>query len=215
MKIAPLDYSTFWPLISTKNLLPQFLDTGDTYQVFALESNISWETFIAKDGGHNQLDFETNYKATCNQPLEYRSVDGLPKYASAMFTDNLSYWVDGSNGILSIPAGQTGYIKTNFSFPFKLQGIDFHWDGSNFGDYINFEAGVYNNNDTSSEANFIQLSQYANQYRVIGSDTKSFIVDTVKTVPPTYNGLNIYLRTTYVNAGSASVSLCVNLIGYR
>jgi hypothetical protein len=160
-------------------------------------------------------DFETNYKSIANQPLEYHSVDGLPKYASAMFTDNLSYWVDGSNGILSIPAGQTGYLKTNFSFPFKLQGIDFHWDGSNFGDYINFEAGVYNNNDASSEVNFIQLSQYANKYRVIGSDTKSFIVDTVKTVPPTYNGLNIYLRTTYVNVGSTSVNLCVNLIGYR
>jgi hypothetical protein len=215
MKIASIDYTTFWSLVSSKSLLPQYIDGGDCYSIFAVEDNISWETIAQKDGTANQTDFETNHLASCNQPLEYRSIDGLPKVASAMFTDNLSYWVDGSNGILSIPAGQTGYVKTNFSFPFKLQGIDFHWDGSNFGDYLNFEAGVYNNNDTSSEANFIQLSQYANKYRVIGSDTKSFIVDTVKTVPPTYNGLNIYLRTTYVNVGSASVNLCVNLIGYK
>ena len=132
-----------------------------------------------------------------------------------MFVNNLDYWVDGSNGLISIAAGQTGYTKTNFSTAFQLNGVDVHWTGANLGDYINFEVGVYNNNDTSSENNFIQIAQFANQYRVLNEGTKTFNVDTVKTVPPTYNNLTVYIRTTYVNTGVNLVNVCVNLLGYK
>jgi hypothetical protein len=215
MKEVILDYTAFKSLVSAKALLPQYADLANRYLVFAIETNISWQCTITKDGGSDQTDFEANYQSTCNQPLEYRSTDGLPKYASAMFTDSLSYWVDGTNGTLAITASTTGYIKTHFSVPFRLNGVDVHWEGANFGDYINFEVGVYNNNDTSSESNFIQLFQFADQYRVLGNDTKTFTVDTVKAIPTTYNGLDIYIRTTYVNVGGKSTNLCVNLLGYK
>lgn len=215
MKNASVDYTTFWSLVSSKSLLPQYIDAVDTYLLFAVEGSVCWEVNFLKDGGVNQIDFETNHKAFCNQPLEYRSVDGLPKIASAMFVDNLGYWVDGSNGILTVIAGQTGYVRTNFTTSYQLNGVDVHWANANLGDYINFEVGVYNNNDTSSENNFIQLAQFANQYRVLSEGTKIFNVNTVKTVPPTYNGLIVYIRTTYVNVGSNSVSLCINLLGYK
>lgn len=215
MKIASVDYSTFWLLVSSKNLLPQYYDGGNAYYLFAIEDNISWETVINKDNGSNQLDFEQNHQSNCNQPLEYRSVDGLPKIASSMFVDDLSYWVDGSNGNLTIPASKTVYTRTHFTTPFKLNGVDIHWFKANFGDYINFEIGVYNNNDVSSENNFIQIAQFANQYRIMGTDTKMFQVDTVKTIPSSYDGLDVYVRTTYVNVGLNIVNLCVNLLGYR
>lgn len=215
MKTASVDYTTFWSLVLSKNLLPQYMDSGSSYLIFAIEDSISWESNMLKDGGQNQIDFETNRMSSCNQPLEYRSVDGLPKYASAMFVNNLDYWVDGSNGILTTASGQTGYIKTNFSDNFQLNGVDIHWVGANLGDYVNFEVGVYSNNDTSSESNFIKIAQFANQYRVLNDGTKTFDVDTVKTVPATYNNLTVYIRTTYVNVGVNSVNLCVNLLGYK
>ena len=215
MKLAPVDYSTFWSLISSKNLLPQYVETVDSYYLFAIEDSISWEVTVPKDSGSNQTDFEINHKSSCNLPMEFRSTEGLLKIASSMFTDDLSYWVDGSNGILSVNAGQTGYIRTNFASAFKLNGVDMHWTNANIGDYINFEVGVYNNNDTSSESNFIQLSQFANQYRVNNEASKTFTVDTVKTIPPTYNGLIIYIRTTYVNTGSNNSTLLVNILGYK
>ena len=208
-------WDNFKILVSTKALLMQYMERADTYEIFAPEAQtFLWNISLLK-GSSDVIDFETNYKSDCNKPLEFRSVDGLPKYASAMFTDALSYWVDGTNGLLNVPSGQTGYLRTHFSDPFKLNGVDIHWEGANFGDYLNFEVGAYNNNDTSSESNFILFSQFANQYRVLGMDTKMFQVDTVKTVPSTYNGLDIYIRTTYVNSGGSAVNLCVNLLGYK
>lgn len=208
-------WSDFKALVTAKGLLIQYTQVDNYYSIYAPESPFLWHISLIQDGGSDQIDFETNYKSTANAPLEYRSVDGLPKYASAMFVDNLSYWVDGTNGNLSISAGQSGYLRTNFSVPFKLNGVDIHWENANFGDCINFEIGMYNNNDTSSENNFISLSQFANQYRIMGTDTKMFQVDTVKTIPPTYNNSNIYIRTTYINVGSNAVNICVNLLGYK
>src|SRR5579863_4941617 len=114
MKIASVDYTTFWSLVSSKGLLPQYVDVGNVYNVFAVEDNISWETTIDKDGGTNQTDFETNRQSTCNQQLEYRSTDGLPKIASAMFSDIKSFWVDGTATQADISAGTTSYIKKHF-----------------------------------------------------------------------------------------------------
>lgn len=208
-------WDLFKNLISSKSLLLQYEEIDNYYSLFAPEAQMFlWHINITKETDE-ALDFEINFLSNSNKPLEYRSVDGLPKYASAMFVDNLSYWVDGSNGNLTVASGQTGYLKTHFSIPFKLNGVDIHWENSNFGDYINFEVGIYNNNDNSSEDNFISFSQFANQYRIMGTDTKMFQVDTVKTIPSIYNGLDIYIRTTYVNIGNNTVNLCVNLLGYK
>lgn len=215
MKQACVDYSTFWTLVVAKGLLPQYTEDVDGYILFAIEGNISWESNFRKDGSESQIDFEANRKASCNQPLEFRSTEGLLKIASSMFTDDLSYWVDGSNGILNVTAGETGCVRTNFPVPFKLNGVDMHWTNANIGDYVNFDVGVYNNNDISSETNFIQLSQFANKYRVNNEASKTFTVDTVKTIPSTYNGLTIYIRTTYVNTGSNNSTLLVNILGYK
>jgi hypothetical protein len=132
-----------------------------------------------------------------------------------MFTDSLAFWVDGSNGYLSITAGQTAYSITNFSTPYKLNGVDIQWANANAGDYVNFDVGVYSGGDPTNQSTFIQIAQFANQYRLYGSAEKSFILDTVSTIPPAYNGLNVYIRTTYVNNGTNNAMLFVNLLGYK
>jgi hypothetical protein len=215
MYTASIGYSIFWSLVSSKELLPQYIDGGDRYVIFAVESNVVWETIVQKDGGANQIDFETNHQSSCNAPLEYRSVDGIPEVASAMFTDSLNFWVDGSNGFLQIPAGQTAYSVTSFSTPYKLNGVDIQWANANAGDYVNFDVGVYSGGDPTNQSTFIQIAQFANQYRLYGNAEKSFILNTVSTIPPTYNGLNVYIRTTYVNSGASNAILFINLLGYK
>lgn len=214
MKEITIDYTTFKSLVSAKVLLPQYVDNETYYNLFAVEDNLAWQCFITKDGGNDQTDFEVNYQSTCNKPLEYRSIDGLPKYASALFTDSASYWVDGSNGVMIVNAGQTVYVKTNFSVPFKINGVDVHWANANVGDYVNFEVGIYTGAITD-ETTFVQMAQFGNQYRIMGTDTKMFDTSMVSLVPPTYNGLNVYIRTTYVNTGASNATLLVNLLGYK
>jgi len=136
MKIIPLDYATFWTLISSKTLLAQYIDTGDCYQVFALESSISWETFIPKDGGSNQTDFETNHKASCNQPLEIKAAAGRPLRVSAspQPLNTVEHWQGFQ---LVLPAGQlSAYIDISFSTLVYLHGGYIVSADVDFDDYI-------------------------------------------------------------------------------
>lgn len=209
-------WADFKSLIAAKGLLIQYSQFTNTYDIFGPEAgSFLWHYSMLMDGGNDQTDFETNYKSTANQPLEYRSKDGIPMIASAMFTDALGFWVDGSTGYLQISAGQTSYATTNFSSIYKLNGVDIQWENANAGDYVNFDVGIYSGGDPTNQSTFIQMAQFANQYRLYGSAEKSFILDTVSTIPPTYNGLNVYIRTTYVNTGANNAMLFVNLLGYK
>jgi hypothetical protein len=208
-------WNTFKNFISSRNLSIQWLDLGDNYWLKGFDGPFELEYMMPKGGGSEQTDFENNFKNTGNQPLEFRSVDGLPMMASAMFTDSLNFWVDGSNGYLQILAGQTAYSVTNFSVPYKLNGVDIQWANANAGDFVNFDVGVYSGSDPTNQSTFIQIAQFANQYRLYGSAEKSFILNTVSTVPSTYNGLNVYIRTTYVNTGTNNAMLFINLLGYK
>jgi hypothetical protein len=208
-------WSIFKSFISDRNLSIQWMDLGDNYWLKGFDGPFELEYMMPKDGGSDQIDFETNFKNAGNQPLEFRSVDGLPMVASAMFTDSLTFWVDGSNGYLQIPAGQTAYSVTNFSVPYKLNGVDIQWANANAGDYVNFDVGVYSGDDPTNQSTFIQMAQFANQYRLYSNAEKSFILNTVSAIPPTYNGLTVYIRTTYVNTGSNNAMLFINLLGYK
>src|SRR5690349_12185197 len=114
MKQVPVDYSTFWSLVSSKALLPQYSETVDTYYLFAIESAISWEVSVIKDGGANQQDFETNHKAGCNFPLKIKAGVGRPLRVSA--SPQPSGTVEHWKGFqITVPIGQTsGYVDISF-----------------------------------------------------------------------------------------------------
>jgi len=75
MRIANISYSQWKSILSTNDLSPQYTENPDSYDLFAIEYHISWETRILKDGGSNQTDFETNYKSKSNQSLGSRPAD--------------------------------------------------------------------------------------------------------------------------------------------
>jgi hypothetical protein len=75
MRIANISYTQWKSILASNDLTANYLENPDSYDLFAVEYNISWETKILKDGGSNQTDFEANYKANANQPLGARPTD--------------------------------------------------------------------------------------------------------------------------------------------
>jgi len=71
MKLVQLNYNQFKSIVESKNLVLQYVEHVDRYELFAIEGSLSWETTILK-GSNDATDFETNYKDTANQPLSVR-----------------------------------------------------------------------------------------------------------------------------------------------
>lgn len=69
------DYKT---LVSNKKLLMQYEQVGSRYRIFSPEADsFMWITTLVK-GTEEATDFETNFKATANQPLEVKGEAGKP-----------------------------------------------------------------------------------------------------------------------------------------
>jgi len=67
------DYKT---LVSAKALLMQYSDTGTSYEIFAPEDHaFLWHINLVK-GTSDADDFEDNFQATANQPLEHKAGTG-------------------------------------------------------------------------------------------------------------------------------------------
>lgn len=69
------DYKT---LLSRKMLLIQYSETTSEYNLFAPEAHeFLWQISLLKESD-DAIDFETNYKANANQPLEIKEKAGKP-----------------------------------------------------------------------------------------------------------------------------------------
>ena len=140
MKQAPVDYTTFWSLISSKNLLAQYVETVDTYYIFAVEDSISWEVTVPKDGGANQTDFEANHKAGCNQPLQIKAASGRPLRVSA--SPQPANTVERWQGYqLTVPAGETSaHLDISFSSTVYVHGGYIVSPDVDFDDYVSVDV---------------------------------------------------------------------------
>lgn len=114
MKIASLSYSQWKSLLVSKGMLPQYIENPTSYDLFAVENNISWETRILKDSDE-ATDFETNVKPTANKPLEIKAGVGRPIRVSASPQPiNTQQKFKGFQ--LVIPANETSAVL-DISFP--------------------------------------------------------------------------------------------------
>ena len=146
MKEIGLSYTALKSLVSSKALLPQYVDTGSCYQVFAIESNICWQCIVQKDGGSDQTDFEANYQSTCNQSLEIKAGAGRPMRVSAspQPANTVEHWKGFQ---IIVPAGQTtGYVDISFSTSVYLHGGYIVSPDVDFDDYVSLDVLVVANN---------------------------------------------------------------------
>ena len=148
MKTASVSYPQLKSLISSKGLLLQYIENLDSYDLFALETNISWETSVLKDGGSDVIDFETNLKTSCNKPLEIRAAAGRPQRfsSSPQPIGTVEHWKGYQ---ITVPAGQTSaYIDISFGSTVYLRGGYIVSSDVDFDDYVQADVLVAANSAT-------------------------------------------------------------------
>jgi len=109
-------------LVLAKGMLPQYIESSDRYDLFAIEANISWEFNILKDGGADVTEFEVSYKSTYNKPLEVKAGPGRPTRvaASPQPINTVQRWKGYK---LTLPTGQTSaYLDISFGVLIYLKG---------------------------------------------------------------------------------------------
>lgn len=75
-KMEVASWSDFKTLVTSKALLPQYVEGPDRYDIFATEhGEFSWQVSVLKDTTDGD-DFEDNYKAGYNKPLEIKAGAG-------------------------------------------------------------------------------------------------------------------------------------------
>jgi hypothetical protein len=116
-------WSDFKSLIASKALMIQYSDLGDKYDIYAPEAQtFLWHTFLSKDGGTDVTDFETNYKAKANAPLEVKAGTGRPvRYSNSPQPLNTYNKWKGYQAILA-PGSTFTFVDIQFASAIYFRG---------------------------------------------------------------------------------------------
>jgi len=65
------EWTDFKTIIASKSLLMQYVENSISYNIWAEENNVLYKTeiMISSPASTDQLDFENNYKDSCNNPV--------------------------------------------------------------------------------------------------------------------------------------------------
>lgn len=73
--------NTTWQIIKaqaiSRNMQFQYIDSGSVYYIKLLDCGFSLNCILNKDGGADQIDFETNFKANGNNKITMNIADGV------------------------------------------------------------------------------------------------------------------------------------------
>jgi len=86
-----LDWTTFKAELASRKSILQYIELTSEYWVYFLDGGVMFRSDIAKDAGADQTDFDDNYKATANKPLEFRSLYGKPITATVTEGTKVSF----------------------------------------------------------------------------------------------------------------------------
>jgi len=90
--------------VTPKQISIQYLDLVDAYELRAYDGVFELACNLPKDGGAEQTDFETNFKAKGNYKLDQRDSDGAPLARMKAAPTGWSYQLRG----LEITTGKVG-----------------------------------------------------------------------------------------------------------
>lgn len=142
MQIMELQsWSAFKSLVTAKALLIQYSETPMYYDIFAPEAGVFlWHTTIQKDGGSDQTDFETNYKANANAPLEIKAGVGRPDRIS-MSPQPLGTYNKWKGYQLSLPAGATfAFVDVQFPTTVYFRGGHLYTNDADIDDKLSADV---------------------------------------------------------------------------
>lgn len=204
-------YANLKALVTQKNLTWQYLDAGDYYNVFAVDTGVMYSATIYKSpltvGGldavaeqANQTDFETNIEPLCNfaigsRPYAFATPDflfnasGIVATATHGTSTNIDFKVPGT-------LGEFQYLNGAYAFT----------QNANFGDYVNVYV-VDKDNILGYGANTV-LANYINHWYIDPSHELDITTPYAAKAPS-----GVYIRVEYVSTStSVDVGIAVNFM---
>lgn len=176
-----MTWDEFKDISAKKNLMIQFTVSGNRYEIWATDISDIYQARIRITDpvveGSEQEDFETNYKASCNQPLEQRNDEGRvivmttsrPLNATTYFTGEgddvvnqkigggtrLFYDFSDDDDLITAPAGyKRKRIDVEFIDPTWIKDGAAYFHNTLKGSYVDLfivcpAGGYYKKNDGS------------------------------------------------------------------
>ena len=149
-----LEYNYFKNVVLDKMLLWQYTETDNVYNIFAVDSNIKYNTIIDKNKDlDNKNDFEANYMADINRPLILSGTAYQSKFKG--------YIVEVPENALS------AYIDVGFDDDIYLSKV--------FPVPVNAEFGDYVGMDILLKENDYKIKSYAETLYLYGTNPRVWI----------------------------------------
>jgi hypothetical protein len=135
-------WADFKALISSKKLLLQYTSGENAYQIYAPESYSFMWHIVLVSGTSDYADFEDNFKAAANAPLETKSDVGRPeRHAASPQPNNTTEKWKGFH--FDIPAEETtGVFDISFDTDVYLKGGILYGDVCSAHDYVTADVVV-------------------------------------------------------------------------
>lgn len=172
----------------------QYIDEDNKYYLWANDGILVLDSIINKDGNSDQIDFETNYKASGNKKI-------VPDTDAYSNTDQFKAACIGFTGTGTL--GQSTNIDFALTDVRYLVGVSVILKNQAFGDKITFQivhplAGV--------------LSEFATNWNVSedAQDQGKFEFPLRAKLPA-----GLIVRLIYNSIGSTNVSVACNLIAHQ
>lgn len=198
-------------VLTLKKLLLQYEDKGSHYNIYAEErSTFVWNTKLQK-GTYDANDFELNYKATSNLPLETTDQTGVIFRYNAPFSSSAGFRFRG-HGVSGTgtknTTSNTDYLVTEERY---INGCNVICKNHVFGDYVKFQI-VDVDNIIGYGANTV-LDEFGSEW-YLSEDKQDQGLVLLQYPAKIVAGL--YIRVVYVSTGTTNdVMLRCNLFLHK
>ena len=218
-------------LLVERYLKLQYEEFDEAYELYCIEDTITYVCNLERDGGTDVVDFETNYKADANKPIQERYPDGRPIIRSESRPQGCTtmFTMTGDNAVI----GDGTEIKWDFSDTdndvtpptgFKKKRIKFSFLDSVWikegciyfhnclkGSYINLyvvcpTGGYYKKNDgtVAQATEDTIIHNYVNKHFVQGTCQMGDELNTETSSDELYSYLEFWLDITVPDSDATS-----------
>lgn len=194
-------WSDFKNLVNGKMLLMQYVEAGNNYEISAPESSsFLWHTSLLK-GSSDAADFETNFKATANQPLENKAAAGRPERVAASPQPNNTMEKWKGFHLEMAAEDTTATIDISFDHDVYLKGGNVYSDDCDCEDYVSASIVLKANPAYVIKADLLKNVYMAPNLLI------PFISSECTFLPST-----VMLRVTYTKGAPTDTARCVSAL---
>jgi hypothetical protein len=191
--------------VNTYSIPIQWIDLGSLYFLKAYQDKFEVECYLPKDGGADQTDFETNFKAAGNQPVRTNIVQVLGK-------DTLTLTPFGAFSGTTLQANALTNWDVKLPQTMTLKGAELFSLNSTLGDWL--AVSVIDKDNVTGQGGTpdnptIIATYVVSWYIAPGIWNK---VEDVSISEPIPAGL--YMRFAYTSVGSTAPTAVVNFFSY-